>query len=195
MLSLKGTPTLAIALVALAIAVGGGTAVAAATGVLNGQKLLNGTVSHNKLAGDAVWHGNLGAGAVQCENLGVQLQKLCHAGVTGGPVGLAGPKGDTGPRGPTGDLGPTGPKGDTGPTGVLGYRVVTNGTPPGTLTGVSCDQGWKVVGGGIQLTDADVQAGVVVVSEWPSSTNAWVVQLNKSVKDNPTVDGICIKIG
>jgi hypothetical protein len=115
--------------------------------------------------------------------------------------------------------GPAGPQGEPGADGVSGYQVFTTVQDfgPGGIAGAWCgapdanttDQGWKVVGGGAKLTDADIDAGVAVASSWPSppGTNGgdadgdplnpgWSVQLNKPTNVDPgqvTLYAVCVK--
>jgi hypothetical protein len=137
-----------------------------------------------------------------------------------GPSGQQGAKGDTGPQGPSGQQGAKGDKGDKGDTGPQGpkgveeYQVfsTTQSFGPGGIGGAWCgapnanasDVGWRVVGGGAQLTAAQVDEGVVVADSWPNEDAAhghanpgWNVQVNKPANVSPgdiTVYAVCIKL-
>lgn len=123
-----------------------------------------------------------------------------------GDTGPQGPKGDTGPQGPKGDTGPQGPKGDTGPAGAVGPRGAvgatgaTGATGPSGANGVSgyqrvsvarnvpanflaaqsvtCPNGKKVLGGGVQLVSTltvSQQVKTVVHQSYPFNDNVWTV--------------------
>lgn len=86
------SPALAIAVLALVVAVGGGTFALA-----RGSRLNHKIAKISRKQANKVFNKRRG-----------QL------------VGPQGPKGDTGPKGDKGDTGPQGPKGDTGATGAAG---------------------------------------------------------------------------
>lgn len=90
------------------------------------------------------------------------------------------------------------------------YQVFTSvqNFGPGGIGGAWCgapnanteDEGWRVIGGGAQLTAEDVNAGVVVVSSWPNLSDplnpGWNVQLNKPTNYNPgdvTLYAVCVQ--
>jgi hypothetical protein len=125
-------PTTAIALLALFVALSGGTALASS--LISGRKIVNHSISARKLTAQAIrsLRGRQGppgpAGASGPKGDTGARGPQGPAGATGatgpqGPQGLQGVQGlqgDTGPQGPTGDTGPQGPKGDTGPQGPKG---------------------------------------------------------------------------
>lgn len=101
----------AIALIALTLAIGGGTAYAAAT--INGGKIIPGTIGAKKLTPGLIQRIDAGAGF----------------------PGQQGPAGVPGARGPEGPEGPAGPQ---GPAGVASYGAVNWGqidrnTTPGAI--------------------------------------------------------------
>lgn len=82
---------------------------------------------------------------------------------------------------------------DFGPGGIGGAWC---GAPDTNET----DQGWKVIGGGAQLSDADVTAGVNVAAEWPDTSDTvnpgWSVRLNAPANVDPgdvQVYAVCIR--
>jgi hypothetical protein len=127
-----------------------------------------------------------------------------------GPAGQAGAQGPKGDRGATGATGPAGPKGDKGDRGVSGYQVftTTQSFGPGGIGGSWCgapnantsDAGWRVVGGGAELTDAQIENGVAVASSWPNTNDpanpGWNIRLNKLnyTPGDVTVYAVCVKV-
>jgi hypothetical protein len=73
----RPTPALAVSVVALVAAIGGGTALAST--VINGQDLKDGSVTHNKLSTNSVWHSNLGHGVVQLGNINKSVTDAINA--------------------------------------------------------------------------------------------------------------------
>lgn len=156
-------------------------------------------------------------GTISFANLSKGVRNALGQAGANGPAGAAGPQGTAGPQGPKGDTGatgPQGPKGDKGDKGVLEYKVFTSTQSfgPGGIGGTWCgapdanpsDVGWRVVGGGAQLTAAQVDEGVVVADSWPNEDSAhgnanpgWNVQVNKPANVSPgdiTVYAVCIKL-
>ncbi len=94
----RPSPAMAVSVIALVAAIGGGTAWA--SGAINGGSLVNGSVAHKKLADNSVWHANIGTGSVQANNLNKDVKPLyesqqsCTADLciaaAPGPNGLAG---------------------------------------------------------------------------------------------------------
>jgi hypothetical protein len=93
---------------------------------------------------------------------------------------------------------------------VSEYTVFTHEQDfgPGGIGGAWCgapaanaeDEGWKVIGGGAEFTDEDVNRGVALVSSWPNLTDpknpGWNVQVNKPANVNPgvvTLYAVCVK--
>ena len=103
-----------------------------------------------------------------------------------------------------------GPQGEPGQDGVSGYQIFTSSLDfgPGGEGGAWCgapnanteDQGWVVLGGGAELSDADIDAGVAIAGSWPHEdalNPGWTIQLNKVPNHDPgTVDlyVVCAKI-
>lgn len=94
-------PSTIIALVALFVALSGGTAVASR--LISGRSIANRSISERKLTSGAIAH--------------LRGQR----GPTG-PAGASGPKGDTGATGPQGPAGARGSIGPQGPQGVQGLQ-------------------------------------------------------------------------
>lgn len=137
-----------IALLALFVAFGGGTAIASK--VISGSAIANHSIAERKLTAAAIAHlhghqgppGPAGAsgpkgdtGATGAQGLAGQNGAIGPPGPQGaqgpqgdtgsqGPQGDAGPQGDMGPQGPKGATGPQGPQGDTGPQGPTGPSSV-----------------------------------------------------------------------
>lgn len=101
-------PATVIAMVALVVAVGGGTA-AYASGLINGSQIRNHSIAAKKLTRSAVksLHGRRGAR---------------------GPAGATGPTGATGAPGATGATGPQGSTGPQGPSGIVGMAQSSSGS-------------------------------------------------------------------
>jgi Collagen triple helix repeat (20 copies) len=169
-------PATVIAIVALVVAVGGGTA-AYASGLINGSQIKNHSIAAKKLTNSAI--------------------KSLH-----GQRGATGPAGAAGAAGPQGIQGP---KGDTGATGLTGYNVVENviaSSGAGLFSGrATCPAGQTAIGGGEEFDD--VSAGGTV--EWSipgSSGNAgsvthdqWYVGANATAgSKNLEVYADCAKV-
>jgi hypothetical protein len=90
------------------------------------------------------------------------------------------------------------------------YRVftITQNFGPGGIGGAWCgapnanteDRGWRVVGGGAELTSADIDAGIAVASSWPNLSDplnpGWNVQVNKPAGVDPgevTLYAVCLR--
>jgi len=124
-----------------------------------------------------------------------------------GATGATGPKGETGPKGDKGD------KGDRGEPGLSGYKIFSTvqSFGPGGIGGAWCGapdanattQGWVVVGGGAELTDDQIRAGVAVASSWPNPdathgglNPGWNIRMNAPPNVSPgdvTVYAVCVK--
>ncbi len=173
-------------------------------GLIGGVAVADTRVGSNDIKDDAVRSRHINDGAVHERDLsdGVRNQ----LGVPG-PVGPEGPQGEQGLQG---ERGPQGDQGVPGVDGVSGYQVFTSVQDfgPGGIGGAWCgapnanttDQGWRVVGGGAQLTPEDVDQGVAVVSSWPNLSDplnpGWNVQVNKPTNVNPgnvTLYAVCVK--
>jgi hypothetical protein len=132
-----------------------------------------------------------------------------------GPRGLPGATGSAGPRGVQGDPGAAGPQGPQGPPGQQGLPGITgylSNSSPGTVEvgvteGLKCywagprapDPGWRVVGGGASLSQANLDAGVAVSESFPDPSEPviWDVQFSAphGVPDptGVTLYSICVK--
>jgi hypothetical protein len=147
-------------------------------------------------------------GVIQLSNLSASVKNRL-AGLHGknGAAGQQGLQGDTGPAGQQGPKGDPGPK---GPPGISDYEIfsTTQSFGPGGIGGAWCgapnanasDVGWRVIGGGAQLTDDQIDAGVAVANSWPNTTDpdnpGWNVRLNKlnTTPGDVTVYAVCVKI-
>jgi len=117
---------------------------------------------------------------------------------------------DAGTGGGTqGPQGPQGPAGTQGPPGASEYTIFTGTADfgPGGIGGTWCgapvanttDQGWAVVGGGVQFASADVTAGAGIAGAWPNVTDplnpGWTIQATSDIDPGPaTVYAVCIKV-
>lgn len=107
-----------------------------------------------------------------------------------------------------GPAGADGADGQDGQNGVSGYEVFTSvqDFSPRGIGGAWCgapnanteDQGWRVIGGGAQLTPEDVNAGITVISSWPNLDDplnpGWNVQVGAPPNVNPgevTLYAVC----
>ncbi|HJQ49356.1 MAG TPA: hypothetical protein VJ838_02455 [Gaiellaceae bacterium] len=125
-----------------------------------------------------------------------------------GATGPAGLQGAAGPQGPQGDTGPQGPAGPKGHPGVSGYQIFTTtqqfgpygigGSWCGAPNANSTNEGWIVVGGGAEFSDADVHNGAAVIDSWPNTNDpnnpGWNIQVNNTALQDPvTVYAVCLK--
>jgi len=101
----RPSPATALSAVALFLAVGGGSAVAATHLLVHTKNIANGAVTNPKL----------GKGSVGLAKLSSIVR-----GELNGNSGVAGGQGATGPKGATGTTGAPGPAGATGSTGATG---------------------------------------------------------------------------
>jgi hypothetical protein len=126
-----------IGTMALCVAVGGGTAVAAGSLLpdhsVHAKQLAKGAVTHSKIAGGAVTTSKLSSGAISSLS-GARGPKGARGprGFTGpvgvtGATGATGAAGATGPAGSTGSTGPAGPQGPAGPNGSLFTQISSLG--------------------------------------------------------------------
>jgi Collagen triple helix repeat (20 copies) len=116
-------PATIIALLALFIALGGGSAVA--RGLISGSTILNHSIPQWKLTARAIANLRGHQGPAGPSGSAGPTGPAGPKGATGaqgltGPAGAQGPKGDIGPQGLPGATGPEGPDGDTGPQGPQG---------------------------------------------------------------------------
>jgi hypothetical protein len=142
------SPPMVVALTALLFATAG-TAVANhggphQAGVVNGLDVANGSLTGADIRNKSLTF--------------AEFRARPPKGATGprGPVGPVGPAGANGQNGAQGPQGPAGTNGTNGTNGrdgfaLLDYNSVTITNTPGTQAGgiVLCDQGLRVVGGGV----------------------------------------------
>jgi hypothetical protein len=185
-----------VAMVALLVALGG--TAGAASGLVTGAQIKNGTVNLADLSANA---------------------KSALKGKQGprGLQGVAGPAGAAGAQGEKGEKGDTGAQGQQGPAAASGYEVRTwryskddansdmgpgyVGVGGGAIATVACSPGKVAVGGGYRFTSAGdsgfnsqaLRDGSGVIASFPGrmdwSTNTvkpnnntgWIVQVNDKV--------------
>lgn len=145
-----------IALLALFLALGGGTALAA-SGFINGSRIKPNSIPKNRLTKAAI-AGLKGARGPKGDPGAV--------GPTGakGDAGIRGAAGPTGARGPTGAAGPTGARGPTGPAGP-GFHFSEAPGGPGRYfidVEVGIERGAAPVTGycDVRYVTADLQGGL-----------------------------------
>lgn len=141
------TPTRALVAILAVIALTG--TASAATGLIDGSQLKNGTVTTDKLADGSIGPSKLKDGGVTLRKLGSEVLARFSAaaapgapGVTGpagapGAIGLSGPAGAPGATGVAGAPGVTGPAGAPGATGVTGAAGAPGATGPTGSAGVT----------------------------------------------------------
>jgi hypothetical protein len=187
-----GRNSVAIAIVALCLGVGG-TAVAA--------KLITGKdVRNNSLTGADIRNRSL-------------TKKDLRGSIRGprGPQGAAGLRGATGSAGATGPAGPTGTAGvgATGPTGAAGPTnvVIRQGSPtnfsgaaPGVAT-ASCQQGERAVGGGVNAageSDTTPTGAASMIESYPTPAvsggvpTGWAVSMTRNLAGTDTATAYVI---
>jgi hypothetical protein len=171
-------PSTALALAALAVALGG-TGYAATVlpvGSVGTAQLKNGAVVSAKVKNHSLRAVDFASGQLPAGERG-------PAGAQGpqGPAGPAGPKGDAGGQGPQGPAGPAGPKGDAGgqgpqgPQGPPGFSsldyVATDAGPfpahSQYFGEAPCGSGLHVVGGGV-LSEGSNPGEQAVNSTYPT---------------------------
>lgn len=135
--TLRVSPALAVAVLALFVALGSG-AYAASTlpkNSVGAAQLRNGSVTSRKVKDHSLLATDFAPGQLQ--------------------AGAQGPQGPQGPAGPKGDTGPQGPKGDAGAPGISGYQVVWASSTQSSATvqeaTATCPGGTHVIGSGGQI--------------------------------------------
>jgi hypothetical protein len=111
----------AISVTALVLAMAG--VAPAATRLINGSSIKNGTITGQKIASGTVTGKNIKDGTITGPDIAdnsIAAVKLKGVGGIPGPPGATGPSGPAGIRGPQGDPGPDGPEGPAGPAGPQG---------------------------------------------------------------------------
>jgi hypothetical protein len=116
-------PATIIALIALFVALGGGSAVAGS--LISGARIVSHSIPEWKLTPRAISNLRGQRGATGPQGPAGPQGPQGAVGETGpigpiGPIGLTGPIGPIGPIGPAGPIGPIGLTGDTGPVGPQG---------------------------------------------------------------------------
>lgn len=153
-------------------------------------------------------------GTIAVSNLSPRVRAMLSR--VGGPPGPAGPQGPEGPAGPAGpqgapgnqgmqgnvgargnqgaqgDIGPPGPRGANGANGVSGYTVVSaeQTLDIDEVGTAACPGVLLPIGGGAQLTAAQIDGGVAVAASWPDITG-WDVELSGPLPQQVTVYAIC----
>lgn len=200
-------PATVIALVALAVALGG-TGYAATllpAGSVGTAQLKNGAVVSSKVKNGSLQAADFAPGELPAGAQGPQ-GPAGSAGPQGpaGPAGPQGPTGDTGASGSQGPQGAQGPQGPQGPPGIssLSYVAQDYGPFPANTENVgeaACGSNLHVVGGGV-LTGGGY-ADQAVNSSYPSSgdgsfnegTTGWTAAVDNlsSSTQSFTVYAIC----
>jgi hypothetical protein len=171
------TPSLAVSITALVVAMGG-TGYAATK--LSGTNIKAGTITGRQIKSHSLSTLKLSDNAV------AQLR---------GAAGPTGPAGPAGPSGPAGERGPAGPAGPAGVSGITEVQTQAIDLQPGTQNeaAVQCPAGSVVTGGGVSLASSSTQ--VNVNSSYPISAGAWRADVNNASNGVTTftVYAICAK--
>jgi hypothetical protein len=194
-------PSTVLALVALAVALGG-TGYAATllpAGSVGTAQLKNGAVISSKVKNGSLRAADFAPGELPAGAQGPQ-----------GPAGSAGPQGPAGPagsQGPKGDSGASGSQGPQGPPGISSLTYVARDFGPFPAHAqypgeASCGSNLHVVGGGV-LTDGGY-AEQAVNSSYPSNgdgshnegTTGWAAYVDNlsSSEQGFTVYAICAAV-
>jgi Collagen triple helix repeat (20 copies) len=174
------TPSLAVSVAALVVAMGG---TGYAAGKLSGSIIKPGTITGRQIKSHSLTAGKLSKTAVAALH-----------GATGA-TGATGPAGPVGPAGPAGARGPAGPAGPAGVSGITEVHTQAIDLQPGTqnAAAVQCPAGSLVTGGGVSLASSSTQ--VNVNSSYPISADAWRADVNNASigVTTFTVYAICAK--
>jgi hypothetical protein len=175
------SPSLAVSIAALVVAMGG-TGYAATQ--LSGSNIQAGTITGKQIKKHSLPAGKLSPKAI------AQLH------------GAQGPAGPAGPGGPAGQTGADGARGPAGPAGVSGRTVVKSGVYYAAggkqTTGiVFCPAGLKVLGGGVSVSS--FSTAVNVNSSYPATGGAqdgWHADVNNETVGDVsfTVWAICANV-
>jgi hypothetical protein len=184
------SPSLVVACIALAISLGG---VSYAASVLPRNSVGTVQVRNDAIVSSKIKNRTLLAGDFKAGQL--------PAGPRGpkGDVGERGPKGETGAAGPPGPRGPAGPTGPPGLRGVVGWEQRTNQVTvagPGLASvRVNCPAGKRALGGGVIVSNANIETQVRQSGPDGQATG-WVVTLlnNGSSPIIATVAAICAAV-
>ena len=167
------SPSLAVSITALVVAMGG-TGYAATK--LSGSNIKSGTITGKQIKSRSLPAGKLSAKAI---------------------AQLHGAQGPAGPAGPAGAEGPAGPAGPIGPNGIAALKTVQSAPidlPVGVQKQASqpCPAGSVVMGGGISTTSTSSQ--VVINASYPDSYTKWRADVgnNSYAPTTFTVYALCV---
>ena len=162
-----------VAVLALAVAMAG--VAPAASRMINGSLIKNGTITGKKIAKGTITGANIKYGSVSGLDIAdnsISAIKLKGIGGIPGPQGPQGSTGPAGPRGPVGDpgpdgndgpagpAGPAGPQGDPGPPGSDGQGPASYNTVTGvSLSATATSSGSPDLVGGVGLSGHNVATG------------------------------------
>jgi hypothetical protein len=150
----KPSPSMAVSLTALVVAMGG-TSYAAVT--LKANSVGNIQLKSNAVTGAKVKNGSLSA---------------TDFGIGQLPAGRAGAAGPAGPAGPAGAAGAAGARGANGATNVVIRKSrVTIGTDATSSFSADCNTGERATGGGAFFPDDDSVTGDAITESVPTSGN------------------------
>lgn len=170
---LKGLrPGTVIALLALVVAVAGGSATAA-TSLINGKSIKRGTITAKQIKNRTITRAKLRPKLIKS----LRGRKGPRGAVGAiGPQGSAGIQGPTGAKGATGPKGAPGAKGATGPAGVAAAQYVVNA---GNLNINGANA--SVISDAVPAHKYAVTAKVAVTATAPSSMDCELRANNTSV--------------
>ena len=179
------SPSLAVSITALVVAMGG-TGYAATK--LSGSNIKAGTITGKQIKSRSLSAGKLSAAAI------AQFK-----GVAGpaGPAGAAGPAGPAGAAGPAGVAGKAGPPGPAGVAGIVQLSSDPISLPANSQTHATkaCPPYTQVIGGGV--ASASGSTAVNVNSSFPTdSEDGWRADVNNATNSATTftVYAICAKL-
>jgi collagen triple helix repeat protein len=180
----RPSPSTAIALLALFVALGG-TSYATSrdwmpsnsvgTAQIRDDSVTRAKIAHHSITSILIKPGSLVASDFAAGQLASGLQ-----GSPGpaGPTGASGPKGDTGPQGSTGATGPKGDKGDPGAIARITVRTGEVTVPVGAVGYVTanCHPNERASGGGTSwsLASGENGEGLTTISLTPSAGSSGV---------------------
>lgn len=174
-----GIPTMAVALLALVVALGG-TAVAATYAVISSKQIKDGAVTGADIRNNSVTGVDIKAGSLHASDLGDSARG------PKGDVGAQGPKGEPGPRGETGPQGPSGADGDSfiylPDTRVRSEMLTTDLGEEKSLT-VRCQGDEVPISGGYAGTRAGIEildSAPLVSAGEPYRMEGWSVRAANS---------------
>ena len=170
--SLKPSPAMAVALVALLVA-SAGWAIAATS-----QSPVIRACANKK------------TGALRLASKCRRKERFIFWNQTG-PAGLQGPRGSKGASGASGAQGAKGTNGTNGTNGLNGATNITVKTATGPAVkenefsgaGVNCNLGEQATGGGVDVSDLNF---VMVVDSFPANGNGWIARVKNIAKGSPS---------